>query len=124
MILGGLSFFIVSFITVSHLPSLPMGISHEKTKAAAVTRQIHMGIEAYHREYGKYPKELIELDGKNERKKVYFEGIKEVDDKYGIYFAVDEDFDGFIETDEGELKQKVAVWTYLPDRTMIKSWEK
>ena len=67
---------------------------------------------------------LIFLSGKNERQKVFHSRPEEVVEKYEMKITYDLDGDGFIETDEGELKQKVAVWTYLPDRTMIKSWEK
>ena len=87
------------------------------------TKQFHIAIEAFHKEYGRYPGELKELDGHNEGKKVFFEGAEAAENKFGIAFAVDEDGDGFVETDAGKVKQSIAVWGHLDSKTMIKSWE-
>ena len=99
-----------------------MGHGHESIRRKATVNQVHLALEAFYNDYGEYPQELKELDGENEREKVYFEGIEQTVEKYDIYFEVDRDNDGFVETDEGKLQQKVAVWVYYK-KYMIKSWE-
>lgn len=82
-----------------------------------------MAIEAFHSEYGKYPVYLDEVDGKNEREKVYFEGIENTVEEYDIKMVFDDDHDGFVEVEGEKIKLKVAVWTYYKDQ-MINSWDK
>ena len=112
----------ISFIAISHIPDFAAAESREKLMAEATVQQIKIAIEAYHNEYGEYPEKLEELNGENERKKLFFDGIKQVKEKYEIYFVVDKDGDGFVKTDMGKLEQKIAVWIYFKKK-LIGSWQ-
>ena len=108
---------------MTHLPGYTIGSHGEKTKLRVITRQAQVAIEAFHREYDKYPLDFKELGGANKHKKVFLDGAVELQDKYKLIHAVDSDNDGFVETDAGMIERKVAVWTYLDGKTIIKSWE-
>jgi len=100
-----------------------MGHGHMRTKAQAITRQVHMAIEAFHSDHGEFPKDLKELEGNNSRKKVYFRGIEETVADNEISYEFDHDNDGYVDTDAGKVKQKIAVWIHLGPENIIKSWD-
>ena len=80
-------------------------------------------VEAFQNEYKRYPDYLDELDGKNEREKVFFDGIEEAVDKYDLKIAFDLDNDGYVEVEGKKIEQKIAVWTYYKDQ-MVRSWDR
>ena len=95
--------------------------SHQ-SKTKSNINQIHLAVEAFHREFGRYPEKLDELSGKNEREKLFHTSPQEVVDDYEMKYVFDTDHDGFVEVEGKKLEQKVAVWTYYKDK-MITSWE-
>lgn len=82
-----------------------------------------IAVEAFQNEYKRYPDYLDELDGKNEREKVFFDGIEEAVDKYDLKIAFDLDNDGYVEVEGKKIEQKIAVWTYYKDQ-MVRSWDR
>lgn len=121
---ASLALFLILFVAVSHLPGFNMGHNKgEKTKMRHYTKMLHIAISAFHKDFNRYPAEIKELDGQNERQKIYFEGADALVEKYDIFYAVDEDNDGYIETDKGRLKESIAVWLYLDRSTLISSWD-
>ena len=109
-----LSAFILPFISFPHKVS-------PKVLNQARVKNIYMAIKQYKSDYNEFPNSFHELDGNNEKKKIYFSGETTSSDGNKIFFKVDQDGDGEIEVNSEKVKHEVAVWTTFEGK-IINSW--
>ena len=86
-------------------------------------QNITLATAQYKSDYGHFPANWNNLNGQNERKKVYYNGeIKNIQGNE-IHIIYDTDDDNIIKFQDHIINDSVAVWSLYKEE-MITSWEK